>query len=134
MFHQAEAFTSTQGPDEDDNPGDPFNAYTCVRVQWAAVCSSVLKVWVGLNRACGHVLSPRLLSCVGVCRTEKSSIAPPAGAYFDDDGDQVLALDAQIGVWGSSWAGHRGRASRHRPNFRRQNPTRTKVGNTTISE
>jgi hypothetical protein len=46
------------------------------------------------------------------------------------DGDQALALDAQLGVWGGQtvWKSNRQRSGgryKYRPNFKRQNPQRT---------
>ena len=46
------------------------------------------------------------------------------------DGDQALALDAQLGVWGGQtvWKSNKhkiGGRYKYRPNFKRQNPQRT---------
>lgn len=43
------------------------------------------------------------------------------------DGDQALALDPQIGVWGGAWSGQKLRRNgryKYGPTFKRQNPQR----------
>ena len=49
----------------------------------------------------------------------------------------MLALDDQIGIWGGAWEGYKSDSKRRqktRPTFRRQNPTRDDVGNTSGRE
>lgn len=84
----------------------------------------------------------------GVALADRFPLTPYGPFRFsylpDADGDQALALDPQLGVWGGAWSGHKlnpRNRFKYRPKFKRQNPQR--LGNdedgdadntTTISE